>query len=78
MDMFVSFRKAAGPYVSRLIVLLAFIGIPLGVWWIASPMIQKVPLSEGYRGLMMMMVFATVAFGGTSAWLVWRDLADEP
>lgn len=56
----------------------SFIGLPLLVWWIASPMIASLPLSTGNRTMLSTFVLATVTFGGVSGFLVLRDLAEEP
>lgn len=68
----------AQSWAGRLMVLVFFLVIPVGVWWIASPLIANLPLDESYRGLMNLFVFATIAFGLTSIFLVWKDLDAEP
>ncbi|MCB9678824.1 MAG: hypothetical protein H6737_27225 [Alphaproteobacteria bacterium] len=67
-----------GDGVRRAIVVVAFIGIPLAVWWAAMPMIGSLPLSEGIRRLLTWAVLGTMAFGAAGGVLVWRDLDREP
>lgn len=60
------------------VVVLMFLVVPVGVWWLAAPMISDLPLSEDIRRLLMLSVLATVAFGGASGLLVLKGMAEEP
>ncbi|MCB9668228.1 MAG: hypothetical protein H6734_02030 [Alphaproteobacteria bacterium] len=70
--------QVAQSWLGRLVVLGAFVGIPLAVWWIASPLLGTKHVGEATRGLMTTLILASVVFGLTSAWMVWRDLDAEP
>ncbi len=54
-------------------VLFFFVGIPAAIAMFAAPRIHALPVGEGARTLMQTLVLASIAFGGTSAWMVWRD-----
>ena len=71
-------NRKAGPGIRRVVVAIAFVGIPVGVWWSATPMISKLPMSDDIRRLLMLSVLATLAFGLSAGVLVWRDLDREP
>lgn len=66
------------PAVRRVVVLGMFLGIPLYVWWVAAGMMPGLEMDPGIRFMLGSAVFATVVFGGMSAFLVWRDLDLEP
>lgn len=78
MKMTDTVRRNLGPWTGQAIVLGMFVGVPVAIWWVASPMIQTLPMDQSYRSLMSTMVLASVVFGLTSAFMVWRDLANEP
>ena len=67
-----------GDGMRRLIVVAAFLGVPLGVWWAAMPMIGGLDMPDGIRQLLTWSVLATAAFGLSAGFLVWRDLDKEP
>lgn len=60
------------------IVVAAFVVFPVGVWWIASPMIASLPFADETRWLLFSSVAATLALSGASAVLVLKAMAEEP
>ncbi len=68
----------SGAAIRRVLVVVAFIGIPVGIWWAASPMIGTLSMSADIRWLLNLSVMATMAFGLSAGILVWRDLDREP
>lgn len=72
------FLNIAQSWAGRVLVVVFFLVIPVGVWWIASPLIMKLPLDDEYRGLMNFFVLASMIFGLTSMAMVWKDLDGEP
>lgn len=65
--------------VARVVVVLTmFLVVPVGVWWVAMPLISDLPLSDSVRRLLTFAVLGTLAFGVASAFLVLKGMADEP
>ena len=60
------------------IVLVMFLVVPVGVWWIAMPQITSLPMSESVRRLMVFAVLGTLAFAVASAYLVLKGMVEEP
>ena len=60
------------------VVLVMFLVVPVSVWWIATPLISDLPLSDDIRRLLTLSVLATLAFGGASGFLVLKSMAEEP
>jgi hypothetical protein len=67
-----------GNALRRLLVIAAFVGVPVGIWWAASPLIGSLGMSDDVRWLLNLSVVATMAFGLSAGILVWRDLDREP
>ncbi|MEZ4316481.1 MAG: hypothetical protein R3F61_03220 [Myxococcota bacterium] len=71
-------RTWGAPGVRKLIVVIAFLVVPVGVWWAAMPMISTLPLPPAIQTLLTWAVVGTALFGAASGVLVWRDLDAEP
>ena len=69
---------SSGDALRRILVIAAFVGVPVGIWWAASPMIGSYGMSDDVRWLLNLSVMATMAFGLAAGVLVWRDLDREP